>query len=435
MRNIFLTFLLVLGLLVVPSAGGAVEAGTGAVFGTVIDAVSERPVEGVCVWVTLNEVETDYFGFTNADGVYEISGMAPGEYVLEFDDCERGAFDTVHDVAQISSGNAVQVDQFLALRDGVGVVTGFAHDAVSHKGLKNICVTLFQSADDIVASETLTASDGGYQLFGEAGNYRVRFSSCDSGGYETQWFDHATSWETSSVVSIVDHGYAVGVDADLVSAPSDGGGSVIGYVVDGVTEEGVAGYCVSVYHGETKVKTVLTGSDGGYELDLDSVETRLKAWACEGHEDLGTVWYVNGIEFADAEVIVPEPGPRMELETILVGDIRFGDTIGSIFHDDIVWLAQEGITAGCNSQGTQFCPDDEVTRGQMAAFLRRALGEVLEADGEPVFSDDDGSIFEQDIEWLASVGVTAGCGEGVFCPDAKVTRAQMAAFLHRALTK
>lgn len=50
------------------------------------------------------------------------------------------------------------------------------------------------------------------------------------------------------------------------------------------------------------------------------------------------------------------------------------------------------------------------------------------------FTDDDTSIFEADIEWLASVGVTAGCNPPAndnFCPDENVKRGQMAAFMRR----
>ena len=57
---------------------------------------------------------------------------------------------------------------------------------------------------------------------------------------------------------------------------------------------------------------------------------------------------------------------------------------------------------------------------------------VIAAGG--TFTDDDTSIFEADIEWLADHGVTAGCNPPAndhFCPNANVTRGQMAAFLHR----
>lgn len=44
----------------------------------------------------------------------------------------------------------------------------------------------------------------------------------------------------------------------------------------------------------------------------------------------------------------------------------------SVFHSDIEWLAMAGITRGCNPPvNDRYCPDDEVTRGQMAAFMRR----------------------------------------------------------------
>jgi hypothetical protein len=42
------------------------------------------------------------------------------------------------------------------------------------------------------------------------------------------------------------------------------------------------------------------------------------------------------------------------------------------FHSHITWLAGTGITTGCaKTPGTNYCPGDPVTRGQMAAFLQR----------------------------------------------------------------
>lgn len=51
----------------------------------------------------------------------------------------------------------------------------------------------------------------------------------------------------------------------------------------------------------------------------------------------------------------------------------FNDVSSShTFHGDIDWLAAEGITRGCNPPAnTEFCPDESVTRGQMAAFMKR----------------------------------------------------------------
>ena len=117
-------------------------------------------------------------------------------------------------------------------------------------------------------------------------------------------------------------------------------------------------------------------------------------------------------------------------------DNPFTDDDGSIFEADIERMAAAGITRGCNPPvNDQFCPDAYVTRGQMAAFLVRAFAYIDVGTGD-LFTDDDGSIFESDIDRLATAGVTRGCNPPVndeFCPNAPVLRDQMASFLARAL--
>ena len=61
---------------------------------------------------------------------------------------------------------------------------------------------------------------------------------------------------------------------------------------------------------------------------------------------------------------------------------RFDDVPDTnVFHDDISWLADNGITLGCNPPANNnFCPESNVTRQQMAAFMRRlATGGVVDA--------------------------------------------------------
>jgi hypothetical protein len=117
------------------------------------------------------------------------------------------------------------------------------------------------------------------------------------------------------------------------------------------------------------------------------------------------------------------------------GDGLFWDDDISIFEADIEKIAVAGITAGCNPPtNNRFCPNDHLTRGQMAAMLVRALN--LTANNGTDFVDDNDSIFETDIEKLATAGITTGCNPPTnnrYCPDDKVTRGQMAAFLVRAL--
>ena len=97
----------------------------------------------------------------------------------------------------------------------------------------------------------------------------------------------------------------------------------------------------------------------------------------------------------------------------------FRDTGSDIHQANIEKLAYSAITKGCNPPlNDLYCPDDSVTRGQMAAFLVRALG--LPAATTDFFTDDDGSVFESNINALAASGITRGCGGDNFCLGSRV---------------
>ncbi len=125
------------------------------------------------------------------------------------------------------------------------------------------------------------------------------------------------------------------------------------------------------------------------------------------------------------------PFPSVEVPPE-VWDGTFKDDDGSVFEADVEWIAAQGITLGCNPPNNdRYCPEDAVTRGQMAAFLDRALD--LPPSGTDFFADDDGTAFEASINRIAEAGITLGCRDGTqFCPDQSITREQMAAFLHRS---
>jgi hypothetical protein len=123
------------------------------------------------------------------------------------------------------------------------------------------------------------------------------------------------------------------------------------------------------------------------------------------------------------------------LDPVLPGG-SFIDDDGNVHEGNIEAIASAGITRGCNPPvNNKYCPDSNVTRGQMAAFLVRALG-LTDDGGGNEFVDDDGSVFEADIAKLAAAGITLGCNPPTndrFCPDSAVKRGQMASFLARAL--
>lgn len=95
-------------------------------------------------------------------------------------------------------------------------------------------------------------------------------------------------------------------------------------------------------------------------------------------------------------------------------------------------FAARGLTSGCAIR--LFCPYDATSRAQVAVFIVRALGET-DPPSPPIatFVDVPTTHYAyRFIEAFARRGLTAGCAPGVFCPDDAVTRGQMAAFIVRA---
>ncbi len=99
-------------------------------------------------------------------------------------------------------------------------------------------------------------------------------------------------------------------------------------------------------------------------------------------------------------------------------------------------LAGLGIVMGCQTEPLQFCPDDPVDRGETAAIMVLAFN--LPPAERAWFVDVNGEHpFAEAIDRLAGWGVTAGCGidPARYCPQDNVSRAQMATFLARTLRR
>jgi plastocyanin len=104
-------------------------------------------------------------------------------------------------------------------------------------------------------------------------------------------------------------------------------------------------------------------------------------------------------------------------------------------HAYVEKLIRNGVTAGCGMGN--YCPDDSVTRAQMAVFLLK--GEHGGGYAPPICA---ATIFTDvpcpggtDVDWvnqLHSEGITGGCGNGDYCPSDPVRRDQMSAFLLKA---
>lgn len=110
----------------------------------------------------------------------------------------------------------------------------------------------------------------------------------------------------------------------------------------------------------------------------------------------------------------------------------FADDDSSPHEGAIEALAVSGITRGCDVG--EYCPGDDVSRGQVAAFVNRIV--KLPAPTRDYFTDDDRSVFQRDINRIREAGIVRGCNRPAytrFCPTRSVSRAELAVILVNAL--
>lgn len=160
--------------------------------------------------------------------------------------------------------------------------------------------------------------------------------------------------------------------------------------------------------------------------------------------DLARTGVLDGTECDSGGFCPEEPMRRWVMAVWLVRALDGGDPVGGVqprFGDVGAgewWaahterLAELGVTKGCSADPMLFCPEDAVTRAQMATFLVRAF--ALKQAAPAGFGDTAGTVHAASIDALAGAGVTVGCSSSPlrYCPHDPVTRAQMATFLVRA---
>ncbi|MGH8913400.1 MAG: FG-GAP-like repeat-containing protein [Acidimicrobiia bacterium] len=110
----------------------------------------------------------------------------------------------------------------------------------------------------------------------------------------------------------------------------------------------------------------------------------------------------------------------------------FVDDDRSKFEAYIETASSEGLVSGCNPPANdRFCPHRSVSRGEMAMMIVRSL--QLPASTTDYFDDDNGLPAERAINALAEAGVTRGCRERRFCPDRNLTRGEMSSLIVGAM--
>ncbi|PKN90958.1 MAG: hypothetical protein CVU44_21875 [Chloroflexi bacterium HGW-Chloroflexi-6] len=191
---------------------------------------------------------------------------------------------------------------------------------------------------------------------------------------------------------------------------------------------------------------------GAYEFNSPFADVAETYWAFSFVERLFAAGITGGCGNAPLTYCPEKPVTRAQMAVFLLKGIHgksytpplVGDGTGfadvPASHWAAAWikqLAAEGITGGCGAGN--YCPENPVTRAQMAVFLLKAQNGS--SYSPPVVGAETGfgdvAVNYWAAAWikqLAAEGITGGCGAGNYCPENPVTRAQMAVFLVRAFS-
>jgi lysophospholipase L1-like esterase len=279
----------------------------GTISGTVTDAVSGSPVEGVCVYADSSDGGPGYGSATTAsDGTYTIHGLAPESYVVEFYPCGHLGSSYLaqfyDDATDEASATAVAVtaagstEGIGAALQETGTISGTVTDAVSGSPVEGACVDARASDGGSGYGSATTASDGTYTIVGLAtGSYVVEFSPCEgsSTNYLTQFYDDATDEASATAVSVTAGGGTVGIDAALQQSAT-----ISGTVTDAVTGEPIEGVCVYAdpSDGGSGSGAATTASDGTYTIDtgLATGSYVVEFSPCEGSSSSYSTQFYDG---------------------------------------------------------------------------------------------------------------------------------------------
>lgn len=96
--------------------------------------------------------------------------------------------------------------------------------------------------------------------------------------------------------------------------------------------------------------------------------------------------------------------------------------------DAIEWVYANGLFSG--TSGATFSPDAPMTRAMLVTVLYRLAG--MPESGRNLFTDiPDGAWYADPVAWAAESGIAAGMGDGLFAPEGKISREQLAVMLYR----
>ena len=203
----------------------------GRIAGTVTDAATEKPIEGVRVCAS-ETAEVDNCVETGSEGAYEIEGLPEGEYTVSFFPVGLNYLTQFFDgVANWEEANKVAVSDGAtsagidAELQAAGRIMGTVTDATTHEPIEDVEVCASNVTTGPQSACGWTGEGGQYTIIGMyTGEYRVEFFTPAYTGLEylTQFYDGKSNAEEADLVPVAAGETIAGIDAEMQSgvAPS-----------------------------------------------------------------------------------------------------------------------------------------------------------------------------------------------------------------------
>ena len=256
-------------------SSGAVTSGidallglSGSIAGTVTDETS-LPITGVHVQAcVLGGTFFCQSAWTGVDGSYQIDGLPPVDYRVQFDPPVPYALEYFDDANYGFSATPVSVS-LGAVTSGIdallglsGSIAGMVTDS-GGAGLAGVIVDLYESGSNEYWGFRSTLPDGSYQIDGlPPGDYMVAFVSPFGSPYASEFFDDAPNFGAATPVTVSAGAVTFGIDAVL-----EFGNSIAGTVADEASSP-IAGVNVFACPMPAGIcGSALTAGDGSYQID------------------------------------------------------------------------------------------------------------------------------------------------------------------------
>ena len=336
-----------------------------------------------------------------------------------------------------------------------GSISGRVTSDSDGMGIQGVTVWVYDENWNFVRSGW-TDWDGYYSVGGLlTGNYYAETLNFQN--YFDEWYINVPYVEDqfppvgATAVSVTESSNTANIHFGLTL-----GGSISGRVTSDSDGTGIHGVTVQVYdESGNSVASGWTDWDGNYSvgglLSGNYYVGTLNGqnYFDEWYDDIRFVkdeWPPVGATIVAVTVSGNTPGIHFVLSPDPAASFSFADVpVDHWAYTSIMAILNGGITGGCGQDNpstpeneARFCPDDHVTRAQMAVFMETSLGRSPVASCTGIFSDVNagtvGDLVCRLIEDFAAAGITSGCGGGRFCPTDSVTRAEMAVFIEAALS-